>query len=89
MPNAAERSMLAARAAAAEKLAEAARDAERLALAEAATMASALIERFAKALKGKLSSSVAYKIDNKVITAKNHLLLDQFTLGKTVERILR
>ena len=34
--------------------------------------------------KGKLSTNVTYKIDDKKITAKNHLLLDQFTLGKKV-----
>lgn len=35
--------------------------------------------------KGKLSTDIAYKIDQKTITAKNRILLDQFTLGKKVD----
>ena len=35
--------------------------------------------------KGKLSTRVEYTIDQKALSAKNHLLLDQFTLGQTVD----
>jgi len=35
--------------------------------------------------KGKLSTDVVYKIDKKEINAQNRVLLDQFTLGQTVE----
>ncbi len=35
--------------------------------------------------KGKLNTQLSYTIDQKVISAKNHLLLDQFTLGQKVE----
>jgi uncharacterized protein DUF748 len=35
--------------------------------------------------KGKLSTGIVYKIDKKEITAHNRVLLDQFTLGKTVQ----
>ena len=34
--------------------------------------------------KGKLSTGIVYKIDKKAITAHNRVLLDQFTLGQTV-----
>ena len=35
--------------------------------------------------KGKLSTEVTYKIDKKEINAQNRILLDQFTLGQTVD----
>jgi hypothetical protein len=35
--------------------------------------------------KGKLSTDVVYKIDKKEINAQNRVLLDQFTLGQTVD----
>lgn len=35
--------------------------------------------------KGKLSTNVVYKIDKKEINAQNRVLLDQFTLGQSVE----
>ena len=34
--------------------------------------------------KGKLTTDIAYKIDNKTISAQNTVLLDQFTLGQKV-----
>lgn len=35
--------------------------------------------------KGKLSTDINYKIENKEISAQNHLILDQFTLGRQVD----
>jgi hypothetical protein len=35
--------------------------------------------------KGKLSLSVAYKLENKQLTAENHLFIDQLTFGDKVE----
>ncbi len=35
--------------------------------------------------KGKLSTELSYKIENKALNAQNRVLLDQFTLGQTVE----
>lgn len=35
--------------------------------------------------KGKLVIDVDYKIEDKVVSARNHLLLDQFSLGRQVE----
>jgi uncharacterized protein involved in outer membrane biogenesis len=35
--------------------------------------------------KGKLSFDVAYKVENRVLTAQNRLILDQLTLGKEVD----
>ena len=35
--------------------------------------------------KGKLSMDVAYKLENRQLTAANHLFLDQFTFGDKVE----
>jgi len=35
--------------------------------------------------KGKLSFDVEYKVENRVLTAQNHLVLDQLTLGDKVD----